>query len=123
MSLSTSLDVVSRAEQTASAARQADRSPPRSIQVGHINRLRPDSQNPIPSIDDVAFERVKQQVAPKQFQIFDLYMLKDLPVREVTKLLKVNAAQVYLARHRISALVKKEVARLEAEAEKALGKS
>jgi RNA polymerase sigma-70 factor (ECF subfamily) len=63
---------------------------------------------------DAAIERVKQQVAPKQFQIFDLSVLKDLPVREVTKLLKVNAAQVYLARHRISALVKKEVARLEA---------
>ena len=68
---------------------------------------------------DAAIERVKLQVAPKQFQIFDLSVLKDLPVREVTKLLKVNAAQVYLARHRISALVKKEVARLETQAEKA----
>jgi len=68
---------------------------------------------------DAAIDRVKQQVAPKQFQIFDLAVLKELPVREVTKLLKVNAAQVYLARHRLGALVKKEVARLEAQAEKA----
>jgi len=68
---------------------------------------------------DAAIERVKKQVAPKQFQIFDLAVLKDLPVREVTKLLKVNTAQVYLARHRVSALVKKEVARLEAQADKA----
>jgi len=67
---------------------------------------------------DAAIERVKQKVAPKQFQIFDLSVLKDLPVREVTKLLKVNTAQVYLARHRISALVKKEVARLETLAER-----
>lgn len=66
---------------------------------------------------DAAIERVKQQVAPKQFQIFDLSVLKELPVREVTKLLKVNAAQVYLSRHRISALVKKEVVRLERLAE------
>lgn len=66
---------------------------------------------------DAAIERVKQQVAPKQFQIFDLSVLKDLPVREVTRLLKVNAAQVYLARHRVSALVKKEVARLEKQAD------
>ena len=66
---------------------------------------------------DAAIERVKQQVAPKQFQIFDLSVLKELPVRDVTKLLKVNAARVYLARHRISALVKKEVARLERFAE------
>jgi len=68
---------------------------------------------------DAAIERVKEQVAAKQFQIFDLATLKELPVREVTKLLKVNAAQVYLARHRVSALVKKEAARLEAQAEKA----
>ena len=68
---------------------------------------------------DAAVERVKQKVAAKQFQIFDLSVLKDLPVREVTKLLKVNTAQVYLARHRISALVKQEVARLETLAEKA----
>jgi RNA polymerase sigma-70 factor (ECF subfamily) len=72
---------------------------------------------------DAAIERVKRQVTPKQFQIFDLSVLKELPVREVTKLLKVNTAQVYLARHRLSALVKKEVARLEAQAEKAMIKS
>lgn len=68
---------------------------------------------------DAAIERVKQQVSSKQFQIFDLAVLKDLRVREVTKLLKVNAAQVYLARHRVSALVKKEVARIETQAERA----
>lgn len=68
---------------------------------------------------DAAIECVKELVSPKQFQIFDLAVLKDLPVREVTKLLKVNAAQVYLARHRVSARVKKEVARLEAQMEKA----
>lgn len=70
------------------------------------------------NLADAAIERVKDLVSPKQFQIFDLYVLKDLPVREVTKLLKVNTAQVYLARHRVSALVKKEVARLEALAER-----
>ena len=71
------------------------------------------------NLADAAIERVKELVSPKQFQIFDLSVLKDLPVREVTKLLKVNAAQVYLARHRVSTLVKKEVTRLDAEAEKA----
>ena len=72
---------------------------------------------------DAAIERVKRKVAPKQFQIFDLAVLKELPVRDVTKLLKVNAAQVYLARHRVRALVKKEVARLEAQVERAEGES
>lgn len=72
---------------------------------------------------DAAIERVKQQVTPKQFQIFDLSVLRDLPVGEVTKLLKVNTAQVYLARHRVGVLIKKEAKRLEAQAEKAVIKS
>ena len=67
---------------------------------------------------DAAIERVKQQVAPKQFQIFDLSTLRSLPVAEVVRLVKVNPAQVYLARHRVGALVKKEVKRLETRAAK-----
>jgi RNA polymerase sigma factor (sigma-70 family) len=72
---------------------------------------------------EAAIERVKQQVTPKQFQIFDLSVLRELPVAEVTTLLKVNAAQVYLARYRVGAMVKKEAKRLEAQAEKAVIKS
>jgi RNA polymerase sigma factor (sigma-70 family) len=67
---------------------------------------------------DAAMERVKQQVSPKQYQIFDLSVVRGLPMAEVTSLLKVNAAQIYLARHRVGVLVKKEVKRLEARAEK-----
>lgn len=67
---------------------------------------------------DAAIERVKQQVTPKQFQIFDLSVRRELPVGEVAALLKVNAAQIYLARHRVGALIKKEVGRLEALAER-----
>jgi RNA polymerase sigma-70 factor (ECF subfamily) len=62
-------------------------------------------------------------VAPKQFQIFDLSILRDLPMGDVTKILKVNAAQIYLARHRVGVLIKKEVKRLEVQAEKAAVKS
>jgi len=72
---------------------------------------------------DAAIEHVKPLVTPKQFQIFDLSVLRDLPVGEVTKLLKVNTAQVYLARHRVGALIKKEAKRLEAQAEQAVIKS
>lgn len=67
---------------------------------------------------DAALERVKQQVNPKQFQIFDLSVLRELPVSEVTSLLKVNAAQVYLARHRVGGLLRQEVRKLEARAER-----
>ncbi len=61
---------------------------------------------------DAAIERVKHKVGPKQFQIFDLYVLKEWPVSKVVESLDVSSAQVYLAKHRISAKVKKEIKRL-----------
>jgi predicted DNA-binding protein YlxM (UPF0122 family) len=51
-------------------------------------------------------------VSDRQFQIFNLYVLQNWPVTEVARALRVNAAQVYLAKHRISGLLKKEVKRL-----------
>jgi RNA polymerase sigma-70 factor (ECF subfamily) len=64
-------------------------------------------------LTDAALARVKQQVNPKQFQMFNFYVLKQWPVKEVAKTLGVTVAQVYLAKHRISALAKKEVNRLQ----------
>ncbi len=60
-----------------------------------------------------AIERVKKQASPEQFQIFDYYVLRKKPVKEVAALLDVSVAQIYLARHRVAKLVKKEVAYLE----------
>lgn len=62
---------------------------------------------------DAAIERIKHKVSPKQFRIFYLHVIKRFPGLEVAATLKVNIAQVYLAKHRISALVKKEVRYLE----------
>jgi RNA polymerase sigma-70 factor (ECF subfamily) len=45
--------------------------------------------------------------------MFDFYVLKKMPVDKVAKALGASAAQVYLAKHRISRLIKKEVGRLE----------
>jgi RNA polymerase sigma factor (sigma-70 family) len=64
-------------------------------------------------LTDAALARVKQQVNPKQFQMFNFYVLKQWPVKEVAKTLGVTVTQVYLAKHRISASVKKEVKRLQ----------
>jgi len=60
-----------------------------------------------------ATERVKKKVSGKQYQIFDCYVLKQWPVQKVAKELRVSVAQVYLAKHRLSALLKKELGRLE----------
>jgi RNA polymerase sigma factor (sigma-70 family) len=62
---------------------------------------------------DAAMQRVRTRITPRQYQIFDLYVLKEWPVREVTRTLNVNAAQVYLTKHRVSGLVREELQRLE----------
>ena len=62
---------------------------------------------------DGALQRVKRQVEPKHFQIFDCYVLKEWPVKEVAKAFDVSASQVYLIKHRIAALIAKEVHKLE----------
>jgi RNA polymerase sigma factor (sigma-70 family) len=61
---------------------------------------------------ETALGRVKAQLDLKQWQIFDLYALKEWPVGEVARALGVNVGRVYLAKHRVSALVKREVKRL-----------
>ena len=61
-----------------------------------------------------ALERVKRQVAPDQFQIFDLACLEGWPVQKVAQTLGVSAARVYLAKHRVGRLLKAEVKKLEA---------
>ena len=66
---------------------------------------------------DAALTRVKAAVALKQFQMFDLYVLKERPVTEVAQTMDVTVAQVYLAKHRVSALVKKELNQLKARLE------
>jgi RNA polymerase sigma-70 factor (ECF subfamily) len=59
-----------------------------------------------------ALAKVKDQVALKQFQMFQLYVVKERPALEVAHALGVPVAQVYLAKHRVSALVKKELEQL-----------
>jgi RNA polymerase sigma-70 factor (ECF subfamily) len=58
---------------------------------------------------EAAIARVKKKVEPKQFQIFDCYVRKEWPAQKVAERLGVNVGQVYLARHRVGALLKKEI--------------
>ena len=62
---------------------------------------------------DAAIERVKRRVSIEQFQMFDLFVLKGWPARDVAKTLGVTVAYVYVAKHRLARLVKKEIAALE----------
>ena len=60
-----------------------------------------------------AVARVKRKVDGKQYQIFDCYVMKEWPVKKVAKELGVSVAQVYLAKHRVTALLKKELRNVE----------
>ena len=62
---------------------------------------------------DAAMLRVKGRITPRQYQIFDLYAVKQWPVGEVARSLNVNRAQIYLAKHRVSRLIRAELRRME----------
>lgn len=64
---------------------------------------------------DAALSRVKAQLKPKQFQMFDLYALKEWPVKEVARALGVSVAHVYVNKHRVAALMKKALRGLNRE--------
>jgi RNA polymerase sigma-70 factor (ECF subfamily) len=59
-----------------------------------------------------AIASLKSQVDPKQFQVFDCYVLKEWPVKEVTATFGITANQVYLIKHRLSALLAEHVKKL-----------
>jgi RNA polymerase sigma-70 factor (ECF subfamily) len=62
-----------------------------------------------------AMARAKRTANPKHFQVFDFCVLKEWPVTKVAATLGVSAAQVYLAKHRISQLVKQTARAVRAE--------
>lgn len=69
------------------------------------------------NVADAALSRVKAQVSPKQYQIFHYYVLKQWDAKKVQDHLNVSMAQVYLAKHRVGTVLKRELAKLEEDAE------
>jgi RNA polymerase sigma factor (sigma-70 family) len=59
-----------------------------------------------------ALQRVKQLANLKDCQIFDLLVLRGLEPKQVAQSLGVSIARVYLAKHRIGRLVRREMASL-----------
>jgi RNA polymerase sigma-70 factor (ECF subfamily) len=62
---------------------------------------------------EAALARVKDQIDIQHWQVFDLYALKNWAVKDVARALSLSAGRVYLIKHRVSQLVKREVRRLE----------
>jgi len=57
----------------------------------------------------LALERVKAKVSPRQWQMFDLATLQEWPTDKICALLGVNAAQLYMAKMRVGRMLKAEV--------------
>ena len=65
------------------------------------------------NLADAALARVKGQVSPNQYQIFDYYVVRQWDAKKVQDHLGVSMAQVYLAKHRVGAVLKRELVKLE----------
>ena len=59
-----------------------------------------------------AITRVKKKVDPKQFQIFELAVLKEWPIENIQAFLKVSKTRIYVAKHRVFGLIKAEIEKL-----------
>ncbi len=62
---------------------------------------------------DAALTRVKRFVKEEYYQIFDFYVLKEWPAAKVARTLGVTLGTVYLAKHRVSSVLKRELRALE----------
>ena len=64
---------------------------------------------------DAAIAKVKRQLDPQKYQIFDLYVNKSWAPEKVAATFGIAVDQVYLTKHRTTELIKDEVKRLERE--------
>jgi RNA polymerase sigma-70 factor (ECF subfamily) len=62
-----------------------------------------------------AMERVKRRVKEEHYQIFDLHVLKGWSASKVAEVLGVSTGRIYLAKHRVGTLIKKELRLLESK--------
>ena len=60
-----------------------------------------------------ALAKVRRETNPSRFQMFYLHVCKGMPARQVATLLGVKLAEVYFAKYRVGARVKKEVLQMQ----------
>ena len=64
---------------------------------------------------EAALARVRAESNPRHFQVFDYCVLKEWPAAKVAATLGLNAAQVYLAKHRVAQAMRRAVRTINAE--------
>jgi RNA polymerase sigma-70 factor (ECF subfamily) len=66
---------------------------------------------------EMAMRNVKRRVSPRQFMLFHQQVVKESPAPEVARKFGVNLAQVYMAKYRVSSLLKREAGKLRRQME------
>ena len=61
---------------------------------------------------DTAMIKIRRQLDPEKYQIFDFLINKEWSPQKVAETFQISVNQVYLAKHRITELIKEEVDRL-----------
>lgn len=64
---------------------------------------------------NVALEKARRRIDPKQYQIFDFYVNKQWKPERIAQAFSLSVNQVYLAKHRVTEAIKREVERLKRE--------
>lgn len=65
----------------------------------------------------MARDRVRLRVAERTWEAFRLSVLESRPVEEASRLSGLNVAMVYVARHKVQAMLREEIAKLDGEGE------
>jgi RNA polymerase sigma-70 factor (ECF subfamily) len=111
-----------RSDDTHKQSRSAQDQPGAETRTATVDRV-PDPARPaLEGIWDEEWEsqllqtalaRIKRQVQPQHYQIYHLHVVLGQSSSEVARSLGVNTAQIYLAKHRVGNLLKKEIQRLQ----------
>jgi len=100
---------------------------PDETRQGDDDNDRRTNNHPIPDLDtlwddeweknllDAAIAKARRRLDPKQYQIYDFYVTKEWKPERVAKAFAISINQVYLAKHRVTELIKEEAERLKKE--------
>lgn len=64
---------------------------------------------------DAAISKVRRRLDPQKYQIFDFYVNKEWAPQKIAETFSIPIAQVYLAKHRVTEMIKEEVKKMNAE--------
>lgn len=59
-----------------------------------------------------ALQQVREQVSEKQYLIYEMHVLREVPLRSVVTNLQTTAVSVYMAKHRVGKLLRAELSRM-----------